>query len=237
MNGAKPTHPELLDWLATEFVARGWSMKSMHRLILLSDTYRQSSRPHPKGLEVDAASRLLWRYPPRRLDAEPLRDAIITAAGQLDLREGGPGFFLFEANISQSNVQTYVPKVDFSGDDFRRMVYQTKPRAQLDDVFGAFDCPDAGQIAPSRTRSTTPLQAFNLLNSPFMMQQTTALAARLEREAGPTAGAQVRLAFRLMFGREPAPVETTAAVAMIAENGLPLFCRALFNTNEFVHVH
>ena len=237
MNGAKPTHPELLDWLATEFVARGWSMKSMHRLILLSDTYRQSSRPHPKGLEVDAASRLLWRYPPRRLDAEPLRDAIITAAGQLDLREGGPGFFLFEANISQSNVQTYVPKVDFSRDDFRRMVYQTKPRAQLDDVFGAFDCPDAGQIAPSRTRSTTPLQAFNLLNSPFMMQQTSALAARLEREAGPTAGAQVRLAFRLMFGREPAPVETTAAVAMIAENGLPLFCRALFNTNEFVHVH
>ena len=235
--GARPTHPELLAWLASEFVARGWRVKELHRLILLSDTYRQSSRPHAKGLEVDAASRLLWRYPPRRLDAEPLRDAMIAVTGRLDLREGGPGFFLFEPDISRSNIQTYVPKRDFSGDDFRRMVYQTKPRAQLDDVFGAFDCPDAGQIAPNRTRSTTPLQAFNLLNSPFVMQQAAALAARLEREAGAVAAAQVRLAFMLMFGREPAAVETSAATVMIADRGLPLFCRALFNANEFVNVH
>ena len=236
LNGARPTHPELLDWLASEFVVRHWSVKEMHRLILLSDTYRQSSRPNPKGLEVDAASRFLWRYPPRRLDAEPLRDAMIAVGGRLDLRTGGPGFSLFGAEISRSNIQTYLPKSEFSGDDFRRMVYQTKPRAQLDDVFGAFDCPDAGQIAPSRTRSTTPLQAFNLLNSPFVMQQAAALAARLEREAGADPAAQVRHAFRLMLGREPAAVETTAATAMIAERGLRLFCRALFNTNEFINV-
>ncbi len=236
LNGARPTHPELLDWLASEFIARHWSVKDMHRLILLSDTYRQSSRPQPQGLEVDAASRFLWRYPPRRLEAEPLRDTILAVGGRIELRTGGPGFSLFGAEMSRSSIQTYVPKSEFAGDDFRRMVYQTKPRAQLDDVFGAFDCPDAGQIAPSRTHSTTPLQAFNLLNSPFIMQQAAALAARLEREAGAEPAAQVRQAFRLMFGREPAAVETTAATAMIAERGLRLFCRALFNTNEFITV-
>ncbi|MBL9199920.1 MAG: DUF1553 domain-containing protein, partial [Opitutaceae bacterium] len=235
VNGSKPTHPELLDWLASEFIARGWSLKAMHRLILLSDTYRQSSRPHPKGLQVDAATRLLWRFPARRLEAEPLRDTMLAISGRLNLREGGAGFFLFEPNISRSNIQTYVPKSEFTDDDLRRMVYQTKPRAQLDDVFGAFDCPDAGQIAPSRTRSTTPLQAFNLLNSPFLMQQAAALAARLEREAGPEPAAQVRHAFRLALGREPAREETSAAVTMITQHSLALFCRALFNANEFVH--
>jgi len=236
LNGARPTHPELLDWLAAEFIAGGWRIKSLQRQILLSDTYRQSSRPHAKGLEVDAATRLLWRYPPRRLDAEPLRDAMLAVAGRLDLRSGGPGFFLFAPDISRSNIQTYVPKSEFTADDFRRMVYQTKPRAQLDDVFGAFDCPDAGQIAPSRTRSTTPLQAFNLLNSPFAMQLAGALAARLLREAGEIPAAQVRLAFLLLFGREPAAEESAAATAMIAEHGLPLLCRTLLNANEFIYV-
>jgi hypothetical protein len=236
LNGARPTHPELLDWLAAELMAGGWKIKSLQRQILLSDTYRQSSRPHAKGLEVDAATRLLWRYPPRRLDAEPLRDAMLAVAGRLDLRPGGAGFFLFEPNISRSNIQTYVPKADFSADDFRRMVYQTKPRAQLDDVFGAFDCPDAGQIAPSRTRSTTPLQAFNLLNSPFAMQQAKALSDRLQREAGDTTAAQVRLAFRLLYGREPAAVEAATATAMVAGHGLTLLCRTLLNANEFIYV-
>ena len=236
LNGARPTHPELLDWLASEFVARGWRMKELHRLILTSATYRQSSKPQARGLEADASTRFLWRYPPRRMEAESLRDAILAVGGRLDLRAGGPGFFLFQSDISKSNIQTFVPKREFAGDDFRRMVYQLKPRAQLDDVFGAFDCPDAGQIAPTRTRSTTPLQAFNLMNSPFVMQQAEALAARLEREAGAEPAAQVRRAFRLMFGRDPAPAEATAASDLLAGHGLPLLCRALFNANEFVYV-
>jgi hypothetical protein len=237
LNGARPTHPELLDWLAGEFIARGWRIKELHRLILLSDTDRQSSRPHAKGLEIDAGSRLLWRYPPRRLDAEPLRDAMLAVTGRLDLRPGGAGFFLFESDISRSNIQTFVPKREFGGEDFRRMVYQLKPRAQLDDVFGAFDCPDGGQIAPTRTRSTTPLQAFNLLNSPFALQQAEAFAQRLKREVGDDSAAQVRQAFQLVFGREPAKVEASASLAMIAEHGLMLFCRTLFNANEFIHVY
>lgn len=237
MNGSKPTHPELLDWLASEFIVRGWRIKDLHRLILTSETYRQSSRPHAKGLEADAAARYLWRYPPRRMEAEALRDAILALSGRLDERAGGPGFFLFKADVNRSSVQVYESKSEFEDADFRRMVYQLKPRAQLDDVFGAFDCPDAGQIAPNRTRSTTPLQAFNLLNSPFVMQQAAALATRLVRDAGPDAAAQTKRAFHLAFGRDPTLEESRRAIAMIKENDLTLFCRVMLNTNEFITLH
>jgi hypothetical protein len=107
---------------------------------------------------------------------------------------------------------------------------------QLDDVFGAFDCPDAGQIAPRRTSSTTPLQALNLLNSSFAMQQAGFLCERLEKEAGAEPVAQVQRAFLLAFGRAPAPEELTAALALIRDHGLKVFCRALFNANEFIEV-
>ncbi len=234
LNGARPTHPELLDWLASEFIARGWRIKELHRLIVLSATYRQSSQPSVEPLKVDAGSRLLWRFPPRRLEAEPLRDTILAVSGQLDLRLGGPGFDLFEPN--DNYVKIYTSKTAFDADEFRRMVYQSKPRVQLDDVFGAFDCPDAGQIAPKRTSSTTPLQALNLLNSSFTFQQAGFFAKRLENEAGANIAAQVNRAFKLAFGREPSAEETAAATALIREHGLPIFCRALFNSNEFITI-
>ncbi len=234
LNGTAPTHPELLDWLASEFIARGWRIKDLHRLILSSATYRQSSAPAAKGLAIDANARLLWRFPPRRLEAEPLRDAILSVSGQLDRRMGGPGFDLFEPN--DNYVKIYTSKTAFGAEDFRRMVYQTKPRVQLDDIFGAFDCPDAGQTAPRRTSSTTPLQALNLLNSPFALQQAEFLAARLEKEAGADAAAQTARAFHLAFGRAPAAEETAAATALIGEHGLKVFCRALLNANEFVTI-
>src|SRR5262249_22191003 len=152
LNGAKPTHPELLDWLASEFVANGWSMKHMHRLMVLCATYRQCSAGNPAGLAADAGSRLLWRYPPRRLEAEPLRDAILAVSGNLDRRMGGPGFDLFEPNTNY--VKVYNPKKEFGPPEWKRMIYQSKPRMQLDDTFGQLDCPDAGQIAP-KSRSWT----------------------------------------------------------------------------------
>jgi len=236
INGARPSHPELLDWLASEFIARDWSIKSMHRLIVNSETYRQSSRPNPAGLKLDAAARYLWRFPPRRMEAEALRDTILAMSDDLNLNMGGPGFFMFDSEVSRSGIQLYDSKSEFSENDFRRMVYQLKPRAQLDDVFGAFDCPDAGQIAPNRTRSTTPLQAFNLLNSPFILQQARTWAARLEEDAGDDPDGQVRRAFQLAFGRDPAAVERDASVAMVEQHGLPLLCRALFNTIEFITI-
>jgi hypothetical protein len=147
---------------------------------------------------------------------------------------GGPGFDLFEPN--DNYVRIYKSKTAFEPEDFRRMIYLSKRRVQLDDTFGAFDCPDAGQTAPRRTSSTTPLQALNLLNSPFALQQAEFLSARLEKEAGTDVAAQTERAFQLAFGRAPAAEETAAATALIREHGLKVFCRALLNANEFVTV-
>jgi hypothetical protein len=246
-NGGKPTHPELLDWLAAELVqpteptdgrpwAFGgpWSLKHIHRLIVTSATYRQSSAANPDGLAKDAQGRLLWRYPPRRLEAEALRDSILFVSGKLDLTRGGPGFDLFEPNTNY--VKVYTPKKLFGPAEFRRMVYQQKPRMQLDDTFGAFDCPDAGQIAPKRNVSTTPLQALNLLNSTFVLQQAGFLAGRVQKEAGRETAAQVKQVFRLAFQRPPSARERAAAEKLVREHGLPALCRAVLNANEFIFV-
>ncbi len=226
-NGSRPTHPELLDWLACELMESGWSLKHIHRLIVTTAAFCRDSAASAAGLARDAQSRLLWRFPPRRLEAEALRDAILAVSGKLDRRMGGPGFDLFEPNTNY--VKVYTPRRDFGPETFRRMVYQAKPRMQLDDTFGAFDCPDAGQIAPRRGRSITPLQALNLLNSPFLMQQSEYFAERLREEPAP-----VRRAFLLAFGRPPSAEEEAAGERLARAHGLAMLCRALFNANEFV---
>jgi hypothetical protein len=225
----------LLDWLAGELIAQRWSLKHIHRLILLSATYRQASTANDAARKIDANARLLWRFPPRRLEAETLRDTMLAVSGKLDLKMGGPGFDLFEPN--NNYVKVYVTRAEYGPNEFRRMIYQSKPRTMLDDFCGAFDCPDAGQPAPRRTSSITPLQALNLLNSPFAMQQAKFFAERLTAEAGPEPAAQVRRAFMLAFGRPPVPDETSESVQFVAREGLPAFCRALFNANEFVRVN
>jgi hypothetical protein len=239
-NGARPTHPELLDWLAAELMhptgnVRRWSLKHIHRLILTSATYRQSSRSRDDALARDASARLLWRFPPRRLEAEPLRDAILSVAGKLDLRMGGPGWSPFEPN--ENYVRVYTPKSQFAESDFRRMIYATVIRQRPEGVFGVFDCPDSGQIAPKRTRSTTPLQALNLLNSGFIQQASSAFADRLRSDVGADTGAQVRRAFVLAFGRVPDQEELERSNQFIRENSLDLFCRAIFNANEFSYLN
>jgi mono/diheme cytochrome c family protein/cytochrome c553 len=235
LNGGRPSHPELLDYLADEFVAKGWRMKEIHRLIVLSRTYRQASTANPKGLKTDAGSRLLWRYPPRRLEAESLRDSILFVSGKLDLTMGGPGFDLFEPNTNY--VKLYTPKKVFGPAEWRRMIYQSKPRMRLDDVFGAFDCPDAGQTTPARTTSTTPLQVLNLLNSPFMQQQAGEFALRLRKDAGDDQGAQVRRGYWLAYQRTPDAEEIAEGVKLVQQHGLKAFCLGLFNTSEFMYVY
>ena len=241
VNGARPSHPQLLDWLAAEFMqptegsrAEPWSIKHIQKLIVTSATYRQASDARKEATAVDAGCRLLWRFPPRRLEAEPLRDMILAISGKLDLRMGGPGFSFFEPN--DNYVRVYAPRKEFGPPEFRRMVYGTVVRQRPDGVFGVFDCPDGGQIAPRRTRSTTPLQALNLLNSSFMMQQANFLAQRLEKEAGKDPKAQVRKAFALTLQRDPDREELAAGTKFIAEQGLTLFCRAMLNANEFVYL-
>ncbi len=233
-NGVPPTHPELLDWLAAELMDNNWSLKRIHRLILLSSTWRQDSRPDPAKLKIDAGSRLLWRFPPRRLEAEAIRDRILQATGVLDLRMGGPGFSAFE--VEMENVRHFHPKKNYGPEDWRRMIYMTKVRQEKDSVFGAFDCPDASQIVPKRSRSTTPLQALNLLNSRFVNQQAELLAKRLRHDAGDDARAQIGLAFRRCFGRNASAEELKDAQTFIAAEGLEQFARAMLNANEFVFV-
>lgn len=233
-NGVPPTHPELLDWLADEFVRNGWSIKHIQRLILTSNTFRQSGRPRAKGLARDAGGRLLWRFPPRRLEAEAIRDGILAVSGALDSTMGGPGFYLLD--VQEENVMHYFPKEEFGPAEFRRMVYLFKIRQEQDAVFGSFDCPDGNQVIPNRSRSNTPLQALNLFNSPFVLQQAQFLADRLQADAGSNPDEQVRRAFQLAFARSPDAFELESSVAMVETEGLKAFCRALFNTSEFLFV-
>jgi hypothetical protein len=233
-NGGQPSHPELLDWLAADFLAAGGQAKPIHRRIVLSAAYRQSSRTDPHAMAVDAESRLLWRFPPRRLEAEEIRDAILAVAGSLDRSMGGPGYTLWEPNTNY--VTVFTPRTDLGPDTFRRMVYQFKPRSQQDPTFGAFDCPDGGLVAPRRTASTTPLQALNLLHGRFVLAQANRMALRLTQEAGSDPEAQCLRGFRLAFGREPNDQERSRATALIRDHGTAALARVLFNANEFLFV-
>ena len=233
--GGVPSHPVLLDWLAAQFIEHGWSIKKLQRMICTSQVYRLDSQGAQEAKLRDAGNRLLCFFPPRRLEAEPLRDTILSVCGELDLKMGGPGFDLFEPN--ENYVRVYETKMLYGPTEFRRMVYQRKPRVELDLIFGTFDCPDAGQIQPKRNVSTTPLQALNLLNSRFMVDRSRALAKRLEQEAGATVENQIARAYQLLFSRSPLPAELDLCRTLIREHGLEAFCRALFNTNEFIMVY
>jgi len=233
-NGTLPTHPELLDWLARDLMNNGWSLKHLHRQMLMSNTWQQSSRPDSSSLKVDGATRLLWRFPPRRIEAEVIRDSILVVTGKLDTKMGGQGFSGFEVELE--NVRHFHPKSTYGPEDFRRMIYMTKVRQEQESVFGSFDCPDASQVTPKRSRSTTPLQALNLLNSSFVIEQAKFFAERLEKSAPPSDDGKVTLAFALCFGRLPGEQELADSRTFIEQAGLQQFCRAMLHANEFVFV-
>ena len=230
--GGPPSHPQLLDWLASELMDSGWSLKHVQRLIVTSSTWRQSTARNERALSVDAGARLLWRYPPRRIEAEVLRDRMLAASGALDLTMGGPGYSAFEPNTNY--VRNYIPRADFASDGFRRMVYMTKVRMERDATFGVFDTPDAGQICAQRGRSTTPLQALALFNSPFVRDQAERLGARLVADVPEGGDARLSRAFQLVLGREPGPVDLVEARSLVEAHGWPALGRALFNCNEFL---
>ena len=229
--GSRPTHPRLLDWLAVELIQNSWSLKHIHRLILGSNTFRQSSMPRKQALSVDTDSRLLWRFPPRRLEAEALRDSILFVSGKLNLQMSGPGFDFFN---QKGGLKDYIAKESFEAPGWRRMVYATKIRMQAVDIFGAFDCPDAGQMTAKRTRSITPIQALNMLNSTFVNRHAGFFAARVRKEAGEKTGEQVKLAVQLAFSRDATDREVQRLAELCEQHGLEQVCRALVNANEFV---
>jgi mono/diheme cytochrome c family protein len=240
--GGKPTHPELLDWLAKQIQLNGWRLKPIHRLIVTSQAYRQASTWQEEAAEVDADSRLLWRYPPRRLAGEEIRDSMLTLGGKLERNEhGGPGFRLYK--YIEDNVATYVPLDEHGPETYRRAVYHQSARAAQVDVLSQFDCPDPAMAAPRRSATTTPLQALALMNHRFTLDMAQFFADRIESEVkGDQAEGtglsrrQITLVFREALGRPPVDEEMSWARQLVEHHGLRALCHALFNCNEFVYV-
>jgi len=231
-NGTPPTHPELLYWLAADFMSNGWTMKRLHRMIMLSNTYQQSSRASEKGLATDAGNLLLWRMPLQRLEAEAIRDSILSVSGKLNLEMGGPGYQLFKYRVV--NIAIYEALEEQGPATWRRAVYQQSPRAIREELLASYDLPENAQRAPRREVTTTPLQALSSLNSNFVLQQSQFFAARLKKDAGDNARAQVERAFPLAFGRTPNAEELAAAQQLLAKHGLAAVCRAMLNATEFL---
>jgi hypothetical protein len=234
-NGSQPTHPELLDWLAVELRHSG-SLKKLHRLILRSATYQQSSRQDAAGTKVDADNRYLWRMNRQRLDAESVRDSVLAVSGKLDLRMGGPGFELFRFKDDHSPVydHTALEKINDPA-TFRRTVYRFTVRSVPNPFLECLDCADPNLNTPVRGTTLTALQALALLNDPFMVRQAEYFAERLKRTSDDPEK-QTEAAYRLAFGRGPNVREREALVGYTAKHGLANACRVLFNTNEFVFI-
>ncbi|MHC4995757.1 MAG: DUF1553 domain-containing protein, partial [Planctomycetota bacterium] len=229
--GGRPTHPELLEWLARRLVDAGWRLKPMHKLIVTSAAYRQASTWREDAAGVDADTRLLWRFPPRRLSGEELRDTFLAAAGKLDhaAERGGPGFRLY--HYFRDNVSTYIPLDEHNESTYRRAVYHQNARGQLVDLMTEFDCPDPTAAAPRRVATTTPLQALTLLNHSFTMDMAEALATRVQ-----TADDPVTQVFELLFTRKPSREEKQQAQQVAHAHGLPALCRTLLNTNALMYL-
>ncbi len=232
-----PSHPELLDWLASEMVAKGWSLKAMHRLIVTSATYRQSSRIDPAAMKRDTGDRLVWRKAPTRLEAEMVRDAMLAVSGTLDASLGGPSFRDHEAMKAAGTAAIlYVASDPAKPGLNRRTLYRAWARGGRSSLLDVFDCPDPSTAAPRRPVTTTPLQALALMNNALTLHLSGAFAARLRREAGDDAGRQVDRAYRLALGREPSREERGRAVEVVQKHGAATLARAIFNGNEFLYV-
>jgi hypothetical protein len=233
-NGGRPSHAELLDWLAAYLIEQNWSLKQLHRAMVLSATYRQASGVNYDAIKIDAGNRLLWRKAPLRLEAEMLRDAVLAVSGQLNPAMSGPGFQDFRTFTNNSQ---FYEIIDVEGYAYqRRSLYRTCIRSGTHPLLDALDCPDPSTTAPARAVTTTPLQALALLNDPFMLRMAERFAERIVEEAGGGPAAQVARAYRLALAREPTTEESNAAREFIAKHGLAALCRVMYNANEFLYV-
>lgn len=235
LNGDRPSHPELLDYLAVAFMENGWSIHWLQRQILQSETYKQSSALNEKAFAADADNRLLWRMPLKRMDAEMLRDAILSASGQLRLEPiGGPSFFLQKKNDRGA----YIYKaLDNDGPEvWRRAIYRFVVRGGERIMMDSFDCPDPSVATPQRTVSNTPVQALTLLNNDFVIRQAGLVAERLKKETGDDTARQIERAYSLLYGRKASERELKLGREFLAGQTLANYTRALINANEFVYV-
>jgi hypothetical protein len=235
--GDAPTHPELLDWLSTEFAQHGWSLKQMHRLIMLSNTYRMSSVASDESLHKDPENFLLSHMNRRRLDADSLRDSILDVSGKLNLKMGGVGIIpaLSKEELQAARMPNLWPANPDPGEYNRRSIYLQMKRSLTLPMLAIFDAPDPATSCPRRDVSTVAPQALALMNSPFSTTQSEEFAARVRKESGSPED-QVNSAWRLAFGRLPSATEKTTALDYLQRNSLPRLCLLIFNMSEFVYV-
>jgi hypothetical protein len=248
LRGEEPTHPELLDWLASRFTAGGWSVKAMHRLILLSKTYQLASSDDPANEAADPGNRWYWRFDRRRLDAEAIRDALLAVSGRLDRRR--PGGHSFPPIAAWAWTQ-HSPFKDVYPSR-HRSVYLMTQRFQRHPYLALFDGPDTNTSTEMRTSSTVPLQALFMMNDPFMVEQADGLARRLLEGPGDSER-RIERAYLLALGRAPDPDEIARGVRYLQEYGEQLgragapaerieleawtsYARVLLSANEFVYV-
>jgi hypothetical protein len=233
--GDRPSHPELLDWLANRLKQNNGSLKSLLKEIVLSKTYRQQSifSDQNHGVRKDTANRLLWRQNPRRMDAETIRDSVLLVSGKLNDQAGGPGFEDFAYK------QAYAPEYNYITADspnlWRRSIYRFVVRTTPNRFMTTLDCPDPANFTPKRLNTTTPLQSLALYNNDFMLRQARYLAERIEKAAGPNLKEQVDQAFRLVFNRPPNEEEMEISESVLEEENLFVLCRSLINSNEFFY--
>jgi Protein of unknown function (DUF1553)/Protein of unknown function (DUF1549)/Concanavalin A-like lectin/glucanases superfamily len=234
LNGERPTHPELLDWLAARLRDSGGGLKALHRLIITSATYRQSSAFDAKSAAIDADNRLLWRYSPRRLEAESVRDAMLATSGKLNRAAGGPSARPFR--VENFNSAFYIQFDEDRPEFNRRAVYRMNVNSAKDPVLDVLDCPDPSVKTPRRNATTTPLQALTMMNNPFVDRIARSFADRVQIEAGKDVNSQVLLAYRLALGRDPSRDERDRAAKVARDAGMKAVCWAIFNSSEFAYV-
>jgi hypothetical protein len=251
--GTEPSNPALLDWLATEFMRQGWSVKQIQRLIMKSETYKMASAYYqPDSAAKDPTDQFLWRFPVKRLEAEIIRDSVLTASGDLNLEAGGPAFF---PPVPKS-VASAVPirgKWTLTKDDpstWRRSIYASVKRNLKYPMFEVFDQPNASLSCERREVTTVPTQALTLLNNETFLLQAQHLAERIEREAGSSQVAQIRLLYRIAYSREASDKEVRQAQEFLKSravavrksgpgtlNPLGEFAHVVLNSNEFLYIN
>ena len=240
VNGVPPTHPELLDWLSVDFVERGWSLKSLHRLLVTSNTYGQASDNTAVDQTLDAENELLWKFRRRRLEAEAIRDSLLAVSGRLSLLRYGPSVFppLPEGMDDLRNpVRKYSAAWDINEteeDACRRSIYTFQQRSLPSPMMASFDAQVINKSCPRRSVTTTPLQALSMMNGPLVSQAATGLAGRVEQEVGTEKHAQVLRLFELVLSRAPEPEELEQFSDF--EGSLAGLARVMLSSNEFLYV-
>jgi len=259
--GTQPANPELLDWLATEFIRQGWSIKQMHHLIMNSETYKMASDYYlPANAEKDSTNQFLWRFPVKRLEAEIIRDAVLSASGDINFQAGGKPFFppVPEAVTSQVPTKGKWEKTNEDPSTWRRSIYAYVKRNLKYPMFEVFDQPDAALSCERREVTTVPTQALTLFNNEFFLLQAKHFAERVSREAGTDPASQIKLVYRIAFSREPSARELNQGVEFLKKQGvgqaivgqaisspanvssstaLAEFAHVIFNTNEFLYIN